>query len=93
MDTATAFLPLAQTADPTIFTAILSKIAALIESEGTTPLQRAQYAAQLEMLKTQSTPTFEFLHFALGFVDPQPGEVYALLASGLLVRVYSKGSV
>ncbi|KZV67483.1 GMC oxidoreductase [Peniophora sp. CONT] len=87
-----AFLPLAQTADLATYSTLLARIETLIQSEGPTALQRAQYAAQLEMLKAQNTPTFEFLHFAAGFVSPQPGEVYTVLVSGLLVP-FSRGFV
>ncbi|VDB86262.1 unnamed protein product [Peniophora sp. CBMAI 1063] len=91
-DMATAFLPLAETADTTTHNSIVSKIEELIRDEKTMPLHRAQYAAQLEMLKAQSTPLFEFLQFAAGFVDPQPGQAYTVLVSGLLTP-FSRGHV
>ena len=87
MDTVTAFLPLAKTTKSSTFSILLSKIEALVQDETITPFQRAQFAAQLKTLQAHSTPTFEFLHFAVGLVDPQPGQAYTVLISGLLVRL------
>lgn len=89
-DTTAVFTPLSEVTPSSIFSEkveALQKAIAQQQSQGLlSPLQAQQYAIQLEWIQTGKAPQLEYILFSNGLINPEPGNSYFCVASGLQVR-------
>jgi hypothetical protein len=93
VDSTTAYNPLGNLLDRSIFAAMLDKLEVSIDNDKQqdliTPLQAVQYKIQMEWLRKAEVPTLETLLMSKGIVAPADGASYFFLMTGLQVSFYA----
>ncbi|KDQ18213.1 hypothetical protein BOTBODRAFT_128303 [Botryobasidium botryosum FD-172 SS1] len=95
-DSTVSFNPLRQVVSPGVFTSMLERLEAAIDKdkrEGLlTPLQEAQYAIQLDLLRKGEVPSLETFVMSRGYIAPEQGKSYYVLMSGP-TQPFGRGSI
>jgi hypothetical protein len=66
-------------------TALIAELTTVLAGTGLTPLQRAQYAIQLQWLQNGSVPQAEIIAQSMGLANPADNTNYLSMISGLMV--------